>query len=224
MNHQPHLTSGSLPQTTTGPGAFDLLETLAWYPRHGFVLIDEHLARLGRSALALGFSVDIEHTLHTLQATVVSAATPQRVRLTVDCAGRARATTSDMMRMRRPLRVTLSSTPVSSGDAFLYHKTTNRALYERALILGFDEVLLWNERGEVTEATTGNVVAVVHGRRMTPPVTYGLLPGTYRHALLAKRVIHEGILRKEELGAVEALWIINSVQGWRAALLEGAPG
>ena len=203
--------------------AFDLLETLAWYPRHGFVLIEEHLARLQRSALALGFAVDIERALQTLGAAVAHAGTPQRVRFTVDRDGRSCVTTSALTRVRRPLRVVLSKAPICSGDTLLYHKTTRRDVYERAMVDGFDEVVLWNARGEVTEAATGNIVAVRQERRITPPVTCGLLPGTYRERLLAKGIVHEEILRTDELPSISGLWIVNSVQGWRAASLEALP-
>jgi para-aminobenzoate synthetase/4-amino-4-deoxychorismate lyase len=52
--------------------------------------------------------------------------------------------------------VVLSPQAVSSRDKFLYHKTTHRevyeALYARARRHGHEDVILANERGEITEA------------------------------------------------------------------------
>ena len=46
------------------------------------------------------------------------------------------------------------------GERFLYHKTTRRQVYERALkaVPGCDDVLLVNDENEVTESTIANVV------------------------------------------------------------------
>jgi hypothetical protein len=62
---------------------------------------------------------------------------------------------------RPPLqRVTLAQHPIDSGDVFLYHKISRRAIYEqaRAEQPACDDVILWNERGEITESCSANVV------------------------------------------------------------------
>jgi len=106
---------------------------------------------------------------------------------------------------------------VSSHDLFLRHKTTRRTVYEHYFQQAepdtFD-VLLWNERGEVTEFTRGNVVAEINGRRITPPLSCGLLSGTLRQELLEEEQIEERILTLQELQRVSALWFINGVRGW----------
>ena len=37
--------------------------------------------------------------------------------------------------------------------------------------------MLWNERGEITESCTANVVIDLNGERITPPLDCGLLAG-----------------------------------------------
>ncbi|MEE4273567.1 MAG: aminotransferase class IV, partial [Thermoanaerobaculales bacterium] len=96
-------------------------------------------------------------------------------------------------------------------------KTTNREVYERARASrpDCDDVLLWNERGEVTESTIANLVARIDGELVTPPVSSGLLAGTYRDELLSRGEIAERVIRIEELKETEALYLINSVQRFR---------
>jgi para-aminobenzoate synthetase/4-amino-4-deoxychorismate lyase len=119
------------------------------------------------------------------------------------------------------LRVAFAPGPVDRGDPFLFHKTTRRAVYERALAAcpGCDEVLLWNEAGEVTEAATANIVARVGGALLTPPAASGLLPGTFRALLLERGVVRERPLTRAEVASAEALWLVNSVRGWRRCRL-----
>ncbi len=77
-----------------------------------------------------------------------------------------------------------------------------------------DDVLLWNEAGEVTESTRANVVVQLAGERFTPPVGCGLLAGTQRAELLAQGAIKERVIRVEDLSEAEAIYLINSVRGW----------
>ena len=102
------------------------------------------------------------------------------------------------------------------------HKTTRRELYEaaRASRPDCDEVILWNERGELTEATTSNLVLELDGRLWTPPVSAGLLAGTLRARLLAEGAIAERTLTPDDLARAERVWLINSVRGRRAGQIQ----
>ncbi len=120
-----------------------------------------------------------------------------------------------------PLRVVLAGDPVDSSDVSLFHKTTNRGVYERARARAgsCDDVILWNERGEVTESTIANVVVEMDGVQYTPPVECGLLAGTYRAELLGRGEIRERVITREELRSATAIWLVNSVQGRMPGIL-----
>jgi len=60
----------------------------------------------------------------------------------------------------------------------------NLAWYEEAHERGFDEMLLLNERGEVSECTSANVFAVRGEEIWTPPLTSGCLAGVTRAVVL----------------------------------------
>ena len=60
----------------------------------------------------------------------------------------------------------------------------NLAWYEEAHANGFDEVVLLNERGEVSECTSANLFAAEGGVVWTPPLSSGCLPGVTRQILL----------------------------------------
>lgn len=68
---------------------------------------------------------------------------------------------------------------------------------ETARANGFDEVLLLNEKGEISECTSANVFAVFGDRVLTPPLaTSGCLPGVTR-ALLLNEVKVPGLTVEE---------------------------
>ncbi len=116
---------------------------------------------------------------------------------------------------QKPQRIALARVPVDSSDPFLYHKTTNRKLYEaaKAACPGSEDVLLFNERSEVTESTIANVAADISGRLCTPPVASGLLPGTLRAHLLQQGKLVERRITVLELLQAPRVFLLNSVRG-----------
>lgn len=60
----------------------------------------------------------------------------------------------------------------------------NLVWHEEAHVQGLDEMILLNERGEVSECTSANVFAVYGNEAVTPPLSSGCLPGITRELLL----------------------------------------
>ena len=61
----------------------------------------------------------------------------------------------------------------------------NLTWYEEAHALGFDEMILLNEHGEISECTSANIFVVQSDQVWTPPLaTSGCLPGVTRAILL----------------------------------------
>ena len=198
---------------------FALLETMRWSREEGIFLLGEHVRRLRQSAGYFGFELDVPALEAALAQEIASAVGEGGVlRLALEKAG-SWTLTHRPLPDSSPCRVALAKTAVDSRDPFLFHKITRRGVYDRARaeISGMDDVLLWNERGEVTEATIANVVALLDGVMLTPALDCGLLPGTLREHLLREGRIREGIIRVEDLPRCTGLWLINSVRGWRAA-------
>ncbi|MGH2536547.1 MAG: aminodeoxychorismate synthase component I [Candidatus Promineifilaceae bacterium] len=212
------------------PG-FRLLESLRWEPAAGFSLLEAHLARLAGSAEYFDFRHEPRAARAQLLAFAAGlAARPTKVRLLAGREGQVELE-AEPLAPDPPLRLRLAARPVDSRDVFLYHKTTHRAVYDQAAGAPLpgdgspaNDVLLWNERGEVTETTSANAVVRLAGRLWTPPVACGLLAGTFRGRLLAEGRIAERVIRLAELAECEAIYAVNSVRGWREAVLkESAP-
>jgi para-aminobenzoate synthetase / 4-amino-4-deoxychorismate lyase len=203
---------------------FDLLETLR-LERGEYALLERHIARVSASADYFGVPLspqDVRTALtdYALQLNLLDLdlgldASPWRVRLLVSPQGAIRLEHAALSPPRRlPLRAAFAMTLVSRHDRLLYHKTTHRVMYERcrAEQPEMDETLLWNEEGELTEFTTGNLVVELEGRRWTPPLDCGLLAGTLRAELLARGEIEERVLTPADLERATSIWLINSVR------------
>jgi para-aminobenzoate synthetase / 4-amino-4-deoxychorismate lyase len=201
---------------TTPSPEFSLLETLLWTEAGEYFLLEEHLLRLRNSAEYFGFRIDAQEIQRQLLEGARAFDTRTRVRLLVDEDGVVRIEHAPLVSHQRVWRVALANKPVDSADRFLYHKTTNRIVYDeaRAEFPEHDDVILWNARREVTESSIANVVIRRGGRLITPPVECGLLPGVYRKHLLEKGRIHEGRITVDDLALADAIFLLNSVRGW----------
>ncbi|MGH9672779.1 MAG: aminotransferase class IV, partial [Bryobacteraceae bacterium] len=82
---------------------------------------------------------------------------------------------------------------------------------------GFDEVILLNERGEVSECTSANVFAAFGGEVRTPPLSSGCLPGVTRDLLLHQVrapgvTVTERVLMPEDLGDADEVFITSTTR------------
>lgn len=226
--------------------AFELLETLLWQPPrpgrpHGYRLLARHLDRLADSAGYFDFAVERAAARGLLES--AAAGFPpraHRVRLLAGRRGELRieAQALDPAGEPRPWRVALAERPVDESDRFLFHKTTRREVYARAFARAagamgapgtagngaIDDVLLWNQAGELTETTRANLVLRLGGELLTPPVACGLLAGTARAELLDRGEIRERRLTRDDLLRADEILLVNSVRGWIPARLVASGG
>jgi para-aminobenzoate synthetase/4-amino-4-deoxychorismate lyase len=200
-----------------------LLETLAHDPDAGYRRLDEHLARLRSSAAYFGTELDEAAVRATLEREAARfPAKPARVRIIVDRNGRVEAGAAPITEPAGPVRLTIDRTaPVDPADPMLFHKTTARERYDEAAARfpDADDVVLVNTAGRVTETTRANLAIRRNGRWVTPPLDEGLLPGCERAALLADGTLEESPVTIDELEAAKEVAFLNSVRGWRPAVL-----
>jgi para-aminobenzoate synthetase/4-amino-4-deoxychorismate lyase len=203
--------------------AFALLETMAFLPGEGYRRLEGHLARLAQSARHFGFPLDARRVQEALREAAAPGAAV-RARLLLHADGRVEVQTDILpLPVTRPLRVGIAARPVDPRSVWLYHKTTRREVYEEAVLSrpDCDDVLLWNDRGELTESSVANVIVEVGGQRLTPPPSCGLLPGVERARAIAEGRAREAVVRLTDLRPGQRLWLVSSLRGVREARLAG---
>ncbi len=207
---------------------FRLLETMAWRPHGGHDLLDFHLERLAASAKYFGFPCGIAGVRRALLERAREYRNQDmRVRLTLGEDGDIEVEETPLPRPdpKAVLRYAVGENPIDRDSPFFYHKTTRRGFFDRELALAqaasnCDEVILVNERGELTEGTWTNLFIERHGRLLTPPLDCGLLDGTLRRSLLdePERAAEVRVLYPEDLRDAAAVYLGNSVRGLVRAL------
>lgn len=204
------------------PG-FCLIETLGWSPGTGFAHRDRHLRRLARSARH--FAITPQGVESALNA--VTSTGPLRVRLTVDGAGRAEVTQTPFTPLPPDTvwRVAIHPARLSPADTWLAHKTTQRALYERAradLPPGIDEWIFLNTGGALCEGTITNLYLPQGDKLLTPPRACGLLPGIGREVLIAQGRAKPARLTPNDIAG--PFYVGNALRGLINARLVASSG
>ncbi|HUP89688.1 MAG TPA: aminodeoxychorismate synthase component I [Longimicrobiales bacterium] len=189
---------------------FELLETMC-FNNGEIARLDRHLRRMARSAQYFDYMFD-EDEAHRRLGLLDGG--PLRVRLLSDRSGKVRVESESLTATGDAPLLALAKSPINARDRFLFHKTTLRTTYERARMDSVWDVLLWNDAGEITEFTRGNVVADIAGELVTPPLSCGLLPGVMREELIEHGTVIEQTIPVDQLKSARRLWFINSLRGW----------
>lgn len=110
-----------------------------------------------------------------------------------------------------------------NGDSFCVHlKTTNYLLYQLSYLegkfKGFDEAVILNNRGYITEASRSNIFLVRAGEIITPPLASGCLSGITRRVIfdLARKYrikIYENNLTIIDAEDAQEAFLTNSLMG-----------
>lgn len=236
-------TDDATPPADAGQGApgeqlqdFALLETLAvdrGRPRH----LEEHLDRLLRSAADLRITADrdrlrdaLMHAAAQEEAESTSGSSLRLLRLALALDGTWSLSCRTVPAgAAAPLRLAVSDERVDPGAPAVRHKTTDRAHLDVALAAAraadpdVDDVILRGRAGYVTETTIASLAARIDGIWWTPPLQDGCLPGIGRRLAIEAGRLRERSLTADQLRGAEALAVISSARGWRAASLAEPP-
>ena len=147
--------------------------------------------------------------------------------------------TAGLPSYREPVRLTVREQSRHAASPLAGVKVTswifNAWTLQGAQQAGFDEALLLNERGEISECTAANIFWARQGRVFTPPLSCGCLEGVTRGILLeigptTGIPVEEKAARPEELYGADEVFItstnrsllgVSEVEGHKFA---GAPG
>lgn len=205
---------------------FCLFETFKWEKGKGNILLHLHYKRLKTSASYFKFKLPFELKNFNSFKKFVEAKLKDyekellRVKLILTPEGEIKVEAIPFHHQFSPeqsLRIGLikRKTPI---NVFHFHKTTFREEYDAARHLacdkGLDEIIFYNEKGELLEGTITNVFWKKGHLFYTPPLSLGILPGILRESLLREKKALEKVITLEDLFKGEGCFYVgNSLRG-----------
>lgn len=206
---------------TESSSDFQLIETILWQHPRGFFLLDYHLIRLNQSAQYFGFLFNKEYIVKKLakEARSFNKFKKYRLRLLLYKDGKIKIETKVLSDSVGLAKIAFSSKTTNSKDYFLFHKTTRRKLYneeyKKYSRKGFFDVIFANEKRQITEGAISNIFIKKNGVYYTPPVSCGLLDGTFRSHLIKRKKIPiiEKILYQDDIIKADRVYLTNALRG-----------
>ena len=196
----------------------ELIETMGFH--HRFVRLERHLDRMQRSAEAFSLPFERATATRALDAAVIRARGPLRVRVTLNEMGVFACDVSPLGDSPASWSYAISPQRVTSSDQLLRHKSSWREFYDDervrlAALAGCDEAIFLNERDELSEGSRTNIFVRRGDVLVTPPLDAGVLDGILRRELIETGKCQEGVLTVDDLRG--EVFLGNSLRGLIAA-------
>lgn len=205
-------------EVLTGQGIFESILVTDCVPQ----FLDLHLSRLGNSSEILGIAKP--------DSREVTAGINQLIKLHRGALGRLRITLYGGVPQPQlmlslvgftpwPAHVRVNISPWTRNENSVIAGAKSASYAENAVALSwakrnnFDETLFFNIAGQIAEAATSNILIVVDGEAITPPLSSGCLPGITRQVLLDSGAMREISIDAALLEAASAAALLSSTRG-----------
>lgn len=196
----------------------DLIETFRWSPQKGFIRKELHLKRLLSSANALGYPCDIKSVTSCIHDFTSNKEMEQRIRLSLSPGGQVNIEGKEYKDSKAPWRVSLCKAPLTSDVQETRYKVSARTFYDEERqrlqsLTDCDEVLFFNDEGQLCEGSFTSVFIEKGGQLYTPDISCGLLPGILRESLIADGLATPTVLTLDDVLAADRILVGNSLRG-----------
>lgn len=198
-----------------GEGVFETLLTVGGKA----LALDRHINRLTLGAEVLGITAPSPENI-AIAVTQVLHSTPEialgRMRITLSGSGTFLITHQLYKEWSDPAKLVTYPHPFNAKSPLQKVKSTSYGEYLLAFRYaqdrGADDALLFNTDDYVMESSTANIIALIGGKWVTPPLSAGPLPGITRNLLIEWELLTERELIFEELARCESMALVSSLR------------
>lgn len=195
-----------------GTGIFETIKTVDSQPW----ALSRHMRRALNTARRNSQPFASEENIRIAVSEVI-AANPfsiGRLRLLFGSDGSLRATHQEYVELTETAKLNVRTMSVLKSGIIekRYPYSRNLSLLAEAKSAGFDDSLLLNENGFVSETTIANLVFNLNGEWVTPPLSDGVLPGVMRALLIEKAGVLVRQISTDELSEISDGFVISSLK------------
>jgi len=192
-----------------GSGIFETIKSVDG----NLVSLNRHMRRAANSARELGIVIPGEEVIRQ-EIIRVLADNPFPVGRLRICFGNDLFTVThdEYLERTEPVNVNFYSETVIGSQHKLFPYDFRFSIIEAARNEGFDDSILFNARNEITESAVSNLVFLVDGEWITPPITAGLLPGVVRAIAIEQCAVQVRPIHVSEIPEVESAFLLSSLR------------
>ncbi len=198
---------------------FEIFETML-AEKNEIHLLQDHLNRLSTSADFFLFKFNRKNAEAKIKKAIANLDSEKlyRIKILLNKIGMMRIQKKEFKHFQGIVKVIISPNSTNKRNKFLYHKTTNRKLYDEEFAhysaQSFFDVLYFNEDGYLTEGATTNIFIRCADNWFTPGLSEGILPGVYRHFFIKNNFpVIESKITLEDLQSADRIILTNALRG-----------
>ena len=195
-----------------GTGIFETIKTVNGSP-YALAL---HLQRAGKSAEVLGFNLPGIPTVE-LAVRELLIAEPNvngLLRISFDVNGQWSAIHLPYQPLTASAKIRIHPDPLMSRGARVkrYPYDQRLAILNEAKLLGFDEAIVYNAEGNISEGAVTNIMAQIDGQWITPPISDGALPGIMRGLVIENCQVAIASIPISRIGDITSGFLLSSLR------------
>jgi branched-subunit amino acid aminotransferase/4-amino-4-deoxychorismate lyase len=177
------------------------------------VSLNRHMRRAADSARELGIVIPGEEVIRQ-EIIRVLADNPFPIGRLRICFGNNlfSVTHDEYLERTEPANVNFYTETVIGSQHKLFPYDFRFSIIEAARNEGFDDSILFNSKNEITESAVSNLVFLVDGEWITPPITAGLLPGVVRAIAIERCSVKVRPIHVSEIPEVESAFLLSSLR------------
>jgi branched-chain amino acid aminotransferase len=190
-------------------GIFETIKTVDGAP----IALARHMRRVVTSAKELNLSIPDEESIRLELSQVLSAEKYPFGRLRLSFAKNLfHISHAEYEELEIPSRVNFFSETVAGSIHKRFPYNDRFAILEAARDEGFDDSILFNAKNEITETAVANLVFLINGAWVTPPISAGLLPGVVRAVAIEECGIGVRAIHISEVPEIQSGFMLSSLR------------
>ena len=190
-------------------GIFETIKTVNGAP----IALARHMRRALESAIELGIKLPSEEFIRTEIIRVLTKNPLDIGRLRL-CFGQNlfHLSHDSYTEQSEPARLNFYSQTVIGAVHKLFPYDYRFSLIEAANDEGYNDSVLFNEKNEITETAVANLVFLIDGDWVTPPISSGILPGVVRAIAIENCGVKVRPIHVSEIPEVESSFMLSSLR------------
>jgi branched-subunit amino acid aminotransferase/4-amino-4-deoxychorismate lyase len=190
-------------------GIFETIKTVKGSP----IALGRHMRRALESAMELGITLPSEESIRTEIIRII-AENPHEIGRLRLCFGQNlfHLSHDSYVDQTEPARLNFYSQTVIGAIHKLFPYDYRFSLIEAANDEGYNDSVLFNEKNEITETAVANLVFLISGEWVTPPISSGILPGVVRAIAIENCGVKVRPIHVSEIPEVESGFMLSSLR------------
>jgi branched-chain amino acid aminotransferase len=190
-------------------GIFETIKTVKGAP----IALGRHMRRALESAMELGITLPAEESIRTEIIRIIAENPHETGRLRL-CFGQNlfHLSHDSYVEQTEPARLNFYNQTVIGAIHKLFPYDYRFSLIEAANDEGYNDSVLFNEKNEITETAVANLVFLISGDWVTPPISSGILPGVVRAIAIENCGVKVRPIHVSEIPEVESGFMLSSLR------------